>query len=108
MNHKRYRHFAHLIPLTLLLSPPAHTCELQWDYEDSSWIEGFRLYQDGQFVGQTTPDARVWECASAGLVPSTAPITLTAVRGPDESAHSEPAVFTLKPPHLRIKHPKQW
>lgn len=91
-------------PLLFALAVP-HTgiaCDLLWDYDDSSWIGGFRFYQDGIQVGTAGPLARTISCEEAGLTPGPGPITATAFRGDDESPQSDPAVFDLTAPGLRI------
>jgi len=94
------------IYLTLMLaSSVALACELQWDYEDSEqaeWIEGFRFYQVGVETGTAAPELRSVDCATVGLVPGPGPVTATAYRGQDESAHSGLAIFELIAPGLRI------
>lgn len=93
---------APLLFLLAALSAPSGACDLQWDYADSSWIEGFRFFQSGTQTGETGPAERSIPCADAGLTPGPGPVTMTAYRGADESAQSDPAVFELIAPGLRI------
>jgi len=78
-------------------------CRLEWDYSaDSGWIDGFAFFQNGVETGQASADLRTVTCAEANLVPGPGPITMTARRGADESPQSEPAIFDLSAPGVRI------
>lgn len=94
------KHIAFL--LSMILPGVALGCELQWDYEDSSWIEGFRVFQGGEQVGTANAADRSGECSEIGLVPGPGPITMTAYRGSDESGQSDPATFELIAPGVRV------
>ena len=85
-----------MFPLTAL------ACELQWEYGDSDWLEGFRVYQDGEQVGTAAPADRAGDCAVLGLVPGPGPITMTAYRGEDSSPQSQPADFELVAPGVKV------
>ena len=89
--------------MAFLLFPVASfACEVQWDYGDAAWIDGFRVYQDGAQVGTAAPTDRSGECAALGLTPGPGPLTMTAYRGGDESPKSDPAIFELIAPGVRV------
>lgn len=88
--------------LSAILPGLAFGCELNWDYDDSLWIEGFRVFQDGVQVGTAAPADRSGECEALGLVPGPGPITMTAYRGADTSPQSDPATFELLAPGVRV------
>lgn len=77
-------------------------CDLGWDYADSSWLEGFRFYQDGVETGTAAPELRTVSCETAGLIAGPGAVTATAYRGTDESPQSAPAAFSLLAPGLII------
>ena len=78
--------------------PAAAACTLYWDYGDSSWLTGFKIYQGGIQTGTAPAAARNILCADAGLLPGNGPITATAYNADGESPHSAPATFNFVAP----------
>lgn len=91
-----------LISALFATSFSASACDLEWTYEDSSWLEGFRFYQDGVETGTADPELRTIPCDAVGLVAGPGAVTATAYRGTDESPQSDPATFELLAPGLSI------
>lgn len=86
--------------LLLALSTSAGAaCHLTWDYdaEAAAWLDGYRVYQSGAPTGGiATRELRALTCADAEVDPLGGPITMTAFRGDDESAQSDPASFDVR------------
>jgi len=97
------RRFGLALAGAMLASSAAIGCELKWDYGDSSWLEGFRVFQGGKQVGLAAPEDRSGDCAALGLVAGPGPVTMTAYRGPDESPQSDPAEFELSAPGVTVR-----
>lgn len=93
-----------VILLCVFTSVSHAACTLQWDYSaDSDWLDGWRFYQGGSQVGESTDNAlRSIDCATAGIVAGPGDVTMTAFRGVDESVQSDPAAITLAAPSMSL------
>lgn len=92
----------YLTLLVIFAAAPGWSCELQWTHPDTGWLDGFAVFQDGEQVGAAAGDARSGTCGELGLVPGPGPVTMTAFRGDESSARSDPAVFELTAPGVKI------
>ncbi len=79
---------------------PSMSCELSWHYADSSYIDGFRVYQNNVLTANLPPELRNATCDEASITQSLSdgPITMTAYLGETESPHSEPAEYAITVP----------